>query len=230
LADPIHYDAIVPAFNAAATLSETLRSILGQTLKPNQIFVIDDGSTDHTAQIAASFGNVVTLYSQENLGPGAATTAGIALSTAPMIATLDADDLWLNDKMAAQLAHLEHYPHCDAVFGKLQPFREGKPIGPVENGWTRSTMVVRRSVFFTVGAIIDPPGKRGEMIDWISKARFAGYNFEMLDKLVSQRRIHPGSLTFRRSTEADSAYLYVARQAILRRRSKNEPYLPKEMP
>jgi glycosyltransferase involved in cell wall biosynthesis len=220
LVDQLAYDVVVPAFNAGETISECLRSIMGQSVKPARVIVVDDGSVDDTAAKVQAFGQNVELIRQQNLGPGSATSTGIISCTQPIIATLDADDLWLESKMALQLSYLAKNPQFDGIFGMLQSFRSNGVLGAIENGWCRSTMVVRHKVFETTGAIIDPPGRHGEMIDWIARARESGCQFHMLEMLVANRRIHAGSLTFKRSFEGDAGYLHIARQAILRRREK----------
>lgn len=218
MADLPAYDVVIPAWNAAATLAEAIRSVIGQTIPPARIIVVDDGSTDTTAQVASGFPGVV-LVRQQNAGPGAATMAGEALTAASLIATLDADDLWLPEKMQRQLAFMQANAGCAAVFGRLQKFRDGNLVGDPEDGWSRTTMLARRSLFDAIGPIIDPPGRRGEMIDWLARAREGGHSLVMLPDVVARRRIHESSLTFVRDASKDAGYLHIARQAILRRRA-----------
>lgn len=98
---------IVPAFNAATTIATCIRSIIAQTYGPIEIVVVDDGSTDATADVARSFGGTVRCVVQENAGDAAARNTGIAASTGTYVAFLDADDLWLPGKLAAQVAVME---------------------------------------------------------------------------------------------------------------------------
>jgi glycosyltransferase involved in cell wall biosynthesis len=95
---------VIPCYNGEALLPETLRSILGQTRVPDEVIVIDDGSTDRTAAIAAGFGPPVTTLSQENRGESAARNRGIDLARGDWIAFCDADDLWAPTKLEEQLA------------------------------------------------------------------------------------------------------------------------------
>jgi glycosyltransferase involved in cell wall biosynthesis len=94
---------IVPVFNAEATLAETLRSALAQSYEAVEIIVVDDGSTDRTAEIAAGF-PAVRLIRRANRGAAAARNAGIAASRGAWLAPLDADDLWHPAKLARQVA------------------------------------------------------------------------------------------------------------------------------
>lgn len=212
------YSVVIPAFNAAATIAEAIGSILAQTMLPAEILVVDDGSTDTTAALAAQAHPLVRVVARENAGPGAATTLGMTESRHALIATLDADDVWLPTKMERQLAHLSSHEAADAVFSDLELFGKESVRGQVHAGWGRSTMVVRRSVFEHVGAIIDPPGNRGEMVDWLARAREAGFRLDLLSEVLVRRRVGPGSLSYGRDAEKDKGYLHVARERILRMR------------
>ncbi|TPM40191.1 glycosyltransferase family A protein [Mesorhizobium sp. B2-3-4] len=218
------YGVVIPAFNAASTIAETLASVMAQSLKPRDIVVVDDGSSDDLAGVIAALDMPVRLLRQDNAGPGSATTRGIAALSTPFIATLDADDLWLPDKIERQLAHFAGSPATSAVFCHLRTFRSERPddLGPESvPGWSRSTMLIRREVASAVGPITDPPGGRGEMIDWIARAREAGLALDMMDAVLALRRIRPGSLSYGRDAARDRGYLEVARFAMLRRaRSK----------
>lgn len=214
------YGVVIPAFNAAGTIAETLRSVVAQSVKPETIIVVDDGSTDDTVAVIKTMNLPVKLLRQDNAGPGSATTRGIAALSTPFIATLDADDLWLSDKIERQLAHLEGSPATFGVFCHWRNFRNDQPDAPEAAalpGWSRTTMMIRREVAETVGPIVDPPGGRGEMIDWIARAREAGFVLDMLDEALALRRIRPGSLSYGRDPARDRGYLQVARLAMQRR-------------
>jgi glycosyltransferase involved in cell wall biosynthesis len=100
---------VVPAFNAAQTIQDTLHSVSRQTHRTLEVIVVDDGSTDGTAAIARR--HAVTdprfrVVSQPNNGVAAARNAGIEASTGDFVAFIDADDLWHPTKIAKQLAAL----------------------------------------------------------------------------------------------------------------------------
>ncbi len=218
------YGVVIPAFNAAATIGETLNSVLVQTAAAEAIIVVDDGSTDDTVAVIDAMKLPVTVLRQENAGPGSATTRGFAAHSTPIIATLDADDLWLPDKIEKQLAYLDRHPGTAGVFTHLQTFRDDRPElpdGVGVAGWSRTTMMIRREVAKSVGPIIDPQGGRGEMIDWIARVREAGFVLAMLDETLALRRIRPGSLSYGRDPTRDRGYLEVARLA-LQRRARNK--------
>jgi glycosyltransferase involved in cell wall biosynthesis len=108
--------AVVPAYNAARTLRAAVESILIQTVVDIEVIVVDDGSEDETAEVARAIADPrVRLISQPNLGASAARNAGIHTARGRYVAFLDADDLWLPDKLARQLALLHSRPHVHAV-------------------------------------------------------------------------------------------------------------------
>jgi glycosyltransferase involved in cell wall biosynthesis len=218
--DEYAYTAIIPAYNAARTLRDAIESILAQTRPAARIIVVDDGSADDTTGIARALG--AEVISQANQGTGAACNTGFAQVETPMVAYLDADDLWLPDKMERQFAAMAADPALDGVFGHLRSFHHGEPVdpdGPVRAGWIRTSMIARTASSRRVGPLYDPPaGGHGEMIDWISRARSLSLRFAMLDAIVGLRRIIPGSRTYDRS-ENERGYLNVARRALERRRA-----------
>lgn len=100
MADPL-FSVIVPAFNCAAYLQQTIESALGQSIHPDkrEIIVVDDGSTDQTPQIAAQFGDAIRYVRQENRGVSSARNAGVALARGSYLAFLDADDFWFSPRL-----------------------------------------------------------------------------------------------------------------------------------
>lgn len=153
------YAVVIPAYNASATIERALDSALAQTWLPAEVIVIDDGSPDRAAieKIVSSYDGKVRLVQQPNSGPAIARNTGIAASTSPWIAFLDADDSWLPDKMRRQLGLAD-----DARVGLIHA-SAGASRSPVprsldfETLWERnrictSTVVVRRTAFEQAGA------------------------------------------------------------------------------
>ena len=95
---------IIPTFNRAALLPRAIDSVLRQTHQSFEIIVIDDGSTDHTASVAAEYGNALRYIRQSNAGASAARNCGIREATGALIAFLDSDDTWHPEKLARQAA------------------------------------------------------------------------------------------------------------------------------
>jgi L-malate glycosyltransferase len=94
---------VIPTFNRAAWLSETVASVLAQTISPLEIIIVDDGSTDGTGELCRSFPDPVRYLYQENAGVAAARNRGAAEAKGEWLAFLDSDDLWTPDKLEVQL-------------------------------------------------------------------------------------------------------------------------------
>ena len=121
---------VIPAYNRAAYLAQAIDSVLAQTYTPLEIIVVDDGSTDDTAQLAASYLPRIQLIRQANAGAAAARNSGIAQSHGELIALLDSDDRWLPDKLARQVP-LFADQRVGLVHGGIRSFRDsdGSTIG-----------------------------------------------------------------------------------------------------
>ena len=220
------YTAVIPAFNAAATLREAVGSIMAQTIPPRAVIVVDDGSTDGTAEIAGAIAAPIKLIRQANLGPGAATSTGLRASTTPFVATLDADDLWLPQKTAVQAARLTADASLAGVFTRGRMFADGESPtadgrGPVRRLWTRTTLLFRTEAVRQVGDLADFPGRLGELIDWLARGRDLGQRHAMVEEVLALRRVRPGSLSYRVDTARARGYLFVVRDALARRRAKS---------
>ena len=120
---------IVPAFNAAHTLAETLASARAKTQQPIEIIVVNDGSTDSTESTAIEAATVVPhawapvrLINQPNQGVAAAMNQGISAARGDWIAVLDADDLWSRDCLSDHLAYLAEHTHLAACLGWVDEF------------------------------------------------------------------------------------------------------------
>jgi glycosyltransferase involved in cell wall biosynthesis len=108
---------VVPAYNSGPYISECLESIASQRgAFETEIIVVDDGSTDDTRERVRQFGSV-RLFEQRNAGPSAARNRGIAESRGSLVAFLDSDDLWTEDKLAIQTAIFVRHPAVGLVFG-----------------------------------------------------------------------------------------------------------------
>lgn len=220
------YSVAIPAYNAERTIADTLASVLAQTLPAQEIVVVDDGSSDRTGEVAAAVSPLVRVVRQANQGPGTASTTGIKEARCPIVAFVDADDLWLPEKMAKQIAYLEAHPQISLIGTHMRQFPHGQAddgTGEVRKGLIRSTLVLRKTVFDTIGEIKDFPGRMGDLIDWIARAREAGFGDHELEEVLALRRILPGSLSHGLRTNMEIGYLKAAHMAMQRRKAaRNE--------
>ncbi len=94
---------VIPAYNVEKYIGRAIDSVLAQTRRPDEIIVVDDGSTDNTAEVIRSYGSKVHCIRQENGGASVARNTGIEEAKSEWIAFLDADDEWLPDKLSMQI-------------------------------------------------------------------------------------------------------------------------------
>jgi glycosyltransferase involved in cell wall biosynthesis len=215
------YSVVVPAFNAAPYIADAIASLLAQSMPPERIIVVDDGSTDETAAAVNSIDGPIRYVRQENTGPGGATTRGMMMVDTEFFATIDHDDLWLPGKSKQQLAYLAANPGVAGVFARVAEF-SGDPAtaryGRAYDGWTRPTMMMRTAIAHASGPMFDHPSKLGDLIDWLAVIRDNGHRLVMLEDVLALRRIHEGSLTAQDRGQLSRSYIFLAQRALARRR------------
>ncbi len=119
---------IVPCFNGERFIRRALNSVRAQTLRPAEIFVVDDGSTDRTLEILAWQYPEVRVISQARGGPAKARNAAMREANSELVAYLDADDWWQPEKLARQVAALDAHPEAVANYTGLRVVREADGV------------------------------------------------------------------------------------------------------
>jgi glycosyltransferase involved in cell wall biosynthesis len=160
---------VIPAYNSGPLLAETLRSVLAQTLQPDEVLVIDDGSTDGTADVAESFGPPVRVFRRANARQGASRNFGVEQATSEWIAFVDHDDLWVPEKLERQMQALSANPKADLCYTARAHFDQDRgkgrwqliiPVPPAagirkalfrNTTFLPSSVVIRRSTFLAAG-------------------------------------------------------------------------------
>lgn len=138
--------AIIPCYNRPDYVREAIDSALAQTYPTIEIIVVDDGSTDETPQVLASYGDRIRVLRQQNAGTAAARNTGIAASSGKYLAWLDSDDAWLPEKIAAEVDAAERYSGAAVVYTRCQPVdRSGRPAAP-SHPVTVPNPVIRRDI------------------------------------------------------------------------------------
>jgi len=219
---------IIPVYNCKRYLGEAIESALAQTYRPIEVIVLDDGSTDGSADVAKRFAPLVRYDFQPNSGAGAARNRGVGLAQGSFLAFLDADDLWAEDKLTRQMAAFDDDPELAMVFGYVKQFyspeldeRVKKRIGlPVETmpGHHVGTMLIKRDAFLRVG-MFETGWQMGEFIDWHARAMELGLKSSMLPEIVMKRRIHMNNMG-RRERKHQTDYVRILKVALDRRREK----------
>lgn len=195
---------VVPVYNGERYLGEALKSIFAQDYRPLEVIVVDDGSTDTSASIARSFEEINYFY-QQNQGPSAARNAGIAAASGEFIAFLDADDVWLPNKLSIQVKYLMDHPEVGFVLARQRMIIEE---GVEKPPWYRkdifeednvcfgpSATVARRSAFREVGSY-DPDYRYGEIAQWLTRAKDAGILKAVIPETLIISRVHGRNQTY----------------------------------
>lgn len=223
---------VVPCYNAAPFVATTLRSVFAQQLPPVEVIVVDDGSTDGSADTVARDFPQVRLLRQANLGVAAARNAGVAAAHGDWVAFIDADDYWTPIKLREQWDRLQTEPATRVAHSTFcgwwteDPAPEPRHLAALErralddkrwhgcNGWIytgllldcivwTSTVLMQRSLFDELGGF-DTGLRIGEDYDlWIRASRLTRFAF--LQRPHALYRKHPSSITSRPPTDCHPA-------------------------
>jgi glycosyltransferase involved in cell wall biosynthesis len=217
---------IIPVFNTEKYLAQAIKSVLEQTVQPDEIIVVDDGSTDKSVEVARHFEPRIKIITQQNKGAGAARNAGIKQASGEYLAFLDADDLWVENKLKQQLSYLENHPETDMIFGIVAQFvspelsaeHQSKLKTELEKmpGYVTGAMLIKHETFMKVG-LLNEKLELGEFIDWFSRAKDMGLNYNLLDEIVLKRRIHTTNLGIYKKQNLKD-YTSILREALARKR------------
>jgi glycosyltransferase involved in cell wall biosynthesis len=225
---------IIPLYNGAAFLADALDSVAAQTYRPLDIMIIDDGSTDESAQIAAAaqirFDLPIAYHFQCNQGPSAARNYGIEQTDGEFVAFLDADDVWLPRKIAQQVAFLSAHKDVQGAVCHFQYILEpGTQWPPSLNrayydqsppGYLPSALLARRALFGRIGCF-DPCLRLGEDTDWFLRARDNGVSIGVVPEVLWLRRFHASSLSYSNKTARAEMFKFL--HASLHRRRDSSP-------
>jgi glycosyltransferase involved in cell wall biosynthesis len=205
---------ITPAWNAADFLAETLDSVLAQTFRDWEMLVVDDGSTDETAQIVSAYARTharIRLLRQPNAGPSAARNRGMRHARGRFFAFLDSDDRWAPRFLEAQLGVFERHAETALVTGNgyvlggpfdgrpSRPLTHGHPVLPLTELIANESAVFimtvfRREVFETIGGL-DEGQWRSEDYDFWLRAAIAGFILRRNPEPLGWYRVRGNSLS-----------------------------------
>ncbi len=186
---------VVPAYNASRFLADAVGSVRMQTVPAAELIVVDDGSSDRTAETASALGaRVLTI---PHAGVSVARNTGVAASSGEFIAFLDADDMWSPEKLERQLQLAAANPGAGVVMarqgylfeGEIPAWFRGPRDGNSEPGYQPSNWLVRRSTWERVGGFSEGV-THSEDTDWLARASDLGVRVVMVDEPLTIHRIH----------------------------------------
>jgi glycosyltransferase involved in cell wall biosynthesis len=200
---------ILPAYNATRFIGAAIESVLAQTYSRLELIVVDDGSTDSTASIVRGYRDRVRYIYQENARQAAARNNGLRHATGDLMAFIDADDIWLPQKLEKQVALFKQNPDLGLVYCSLREIdAEGNPLrdlradlrghvlervllGKFSGGGTGSTSLIPRKVLETVGDFdMDLPPCEDTDLLWRIASR---YPIDCVDEVLVLYRLHGGN-------------------------------------
>lgn len=209
-------------------LREAIDAALAQTLPPREIVVVEDLPGDPTRGIAEAYGAPLRCIPRPRRGSAAALNAGIEDTAYDLIAFLDADDLWMPQKLERQASAFRGDPSLDLVFTGMEEFVSPELSGEDRAGFAdprhgqaplKSTLLSRRRAFGRVGPFDEGLGA-ADFIDWYARSREAGLRERILPEVLLRRRLHPNSWG-RSADRGDYARALAA--AVRRRRRRPSP-------
>jgi glycosyltransferase involved in cell wall biosynthesis len=219
---------MIGAYDAERYLGEAIESVFAQTHRPLELIVVDDGSTDGTAEVARSYGNRITFLQQSNAGNGAARNRALEAARGDFYAFLDADDRFTARKLELQLESLRAHADVDVVFGHVREFVSPelpedvrtriRPPAPVQPWAAPNLMLIRREAFERVGPFATDL-RVGVTVDWYARAVEAGLRSFVHPEVVLERRLHDANNGIREAANR-SQYLQVLKASLDRRRAE----------
>lgn len=201
---------IIPTCNRRAMVREAIDSVRAQTMAAFELIVVDDGSSDGTAEDLARLGDSIRFERIANGGPAAARNLGVAIARAPTIAFLDSDDLWSPTKLERQLAFMRKNPGCEISQCDEIWIRDGRRVNPGMRHRKRagdffieslrtclispSAVLMRKELFDSLGGF-DEDMRAAEDYDlWLRI--LVDHKVGLLDEpLVTRRGGHPDQLS-----------------------------------
>ena len=217
---------IIPTWNGERYLGTALDSVFAQTIQPLEVIVIDDGSTDNTADVARAYPVHLELCTHQ--GAAAARNTGVTLARGDYIALLDCDDLWLPEKLELQLQTFAQVPELGVVFTAVQQFIS-RDTPEVKNQVqfvpeaqllpSTSALMARREAFDVAGLF--PLLHSGDVMLWLARVGQLGIGVQMLEQCLVKRRIHHSNMTRTQKDEVHQGYFKMLRQLLLEKRSRS---------
>ena len=222
------FTIIIPCYNAAETLAETIASVRAQSVTDWEAVIVDDASTDGSLRLLrelTAYDPRFWIISQPNAGPSVARNRAAALARGRVLAFLDADDLWHPEKLARTARAFQEAPEADAVFARIgfftDPARPDATISTVRPGaqtsadvigenpaCTLSNLSVRREAFLATGGF-DADLRYAEDLEWMNRAVARGLQLWAVNSVDVRYRMRAEGLS------ADLAAMHAGwRQAV----------------
>ncbi len=221
---------IIPVYNGEKYVAYALESVFKQDYQPFEVILVDDGSTDRTAQIIGKYDNVQYIY-QSKQGVSSARNKGIAASRGEIITFLDSDDYWPTNRLTVTTRYLDRHSEVGYVLGRQMMFVESGCAVPawVKAEWltepqdasNTGVLVARRVTFDCVGSF-NKDYKGGEDTEWLVRASEAGIPMARLPEVILHRRIHGGNLSVQMIKVRKANLMRITKESIRRQQEREK--------
>src|SRR5688500_6603245 len=215
---------VIPVYNGAPFIVEAIQSIVAQEYGSLEIIVVDDGSTDETAEIVGRLGRDLRYVFQENAGAAAARNRGVRDASGDFVRLLEADDLWAAGSLRFLLNRLLEDPELDVVHGYARLFKDGRSNGGMDFlnpdevfPYYIGAGLYRRRAFEKAG-LFEERLRFSEDTEWYWRAAELGLRIERLQGITLMVRRHENNMT-RGKNVADLQMLRVFKLMLERRRA-----------
>lgn len=218
---------LIPTYNAARYLGETIDSVLAERWEPLEIIVVDDGSDDRSVEIAEGFGSPVRSIRRPHSGLAATRNAAIAAARGEFLLHLDGDDLLAPGSIARRMAAFADDPGLEIVVGRLACFfspeldadRRARLQLPAEpqQGHLPGASIIRANAFQRYGGL-DEQFSTVTDLDWFVRAKQAGARLRYLPDVVVHRRVHGANMSLTMKDASVQDRLRLLKNALDRRR------------
>lgn len=194
---------IIPVYNTERYIAEAIRSVLAQGYSNLEIIVVNDGSTDGTAGVLASFGDSIRVITQDNHGQAHARNRGLREAKGSIIGFLDGDDMWPADHISATLPFLVEADY-DFVRGMVQYVRDVDTDHETRTEKIYMDALVgaglyKRTVIDTVG-LFDETMRQGEDFDWHVRISEGNFKEKRIEDVMLFYRRHENNITNSKET------------------------------
>ena len=218
---------VIPVFNGERFIKDAIKSVLSQSYRPLEIIVVDDGSTDKTAENIKEFPAVKYIF-QDNQGVSATRNKGLEAAQGELITFLDHDDILLSDSVSRRVVYMLENPEVWCIISKHRSYLEQDFDLPpwilesefIDGAYGFGYLMVKKDVFLKTGGF-DPKYRTGELMDFFFRVNDTGQKIAKFPEITVLRRVHGKNLS-KDVTAMRENLLKSAKASILRKRKMRE--------
>lgn len=216
---------VIPVFNGESFIADAINSVLNQSVKAQEVIVVDDGSIDRTRSIVQSYADRVRIVSGVHAGSWSARNRGVHEARGEILLFQDADDIAHPRRVETQVAALNGDLDPALVFGMMTEFHDGSGFEPFSNSDNLiravcpGALALKRETFFQIGEF-PTENELSSFIDWFMRVSDNGYTHHVVAAPVLARRVHGANTTNVSNDERGKVYLRTIRAGLERRRAE----------